>query len=214
MLAPFRGVRYAEGRVSGLAEVTSPPYDVIAPDKQNKLMASDPHNVARLIMPHPAGAAGDRYRDAACVLEAWLAEGILVPDPVPALYVYEQVTAGADGSPAGADGSPAGWAALLQRGLIGALRLVPLDAGIVLPHEDVAPGQVTGSRELMEATQANLEPIFLRYDGAITPGAAARIVEQAAACRRPLAQALTPDGLRHRLWAITDEAELAEVDAD
>jgi hypothetical protein len=29
VLAPFRGVRYAEDRVSGLAEVTSPPYDVM-----------------------------------------------------------------------------------------------------------------------------------------------------------------------------------------
>jgi len=29
-LAPFRGLRYAQERVSGIAEVTSPPYDVIA----------------------------------------------------------------------------------------------------------------------------------------------------------------------------------------
>ena len=98
MLTPFRGVRYAEDRVSALAEVTSPPYDVIALDKENQLMASDPHNVGRLIMPHPAGAGRHRYRDAARALAAWLDEGILVPDPEPALYVYEQVTAAADGS--------------------------------------------------------------------------------------------------------------------
>ena len=30
-LAPFRGVRYASDRVSGIANVTSPPYDVIGP---------------------------------------------------------------------------------------------------------------------------------------------------------------------------------------
>jgi uncharacterized protein (DUF1015 family) len=228
MLTPFRGVRYAEDRVSALAEVTSPPYDVIALDKENQLMASDPHNVVRLIMPHPAGAGRHRYRDAARALAAWLDEGILVPDPEPALYVYEQVTAAADGSTAGPgigpdgqadgrdgrDGGRDGQAALIQRGLIGALRLVPLDAGIVLPHEDVAPGPVTGRRELMEATQANLEPIFLLYDGAITPGAAARIVEQVATCRPPLTQALTSDGLRHRLWAITDAAELDAIAAD
>jgi uncharacterized protein (DUF1015 family) len=228
MLTPFRGVRYAEGRVSGLAEVTSPPYDVIALDKENQLMASDPHNVVRLIMPHPAGAPDDLYRDAACALAEWQDEGILVPDPVPALYVYEQVTAGEDGTPAGEDGTPAGEDGrpaaedaspaaeprLIQRGLIGTLRLVPLEAGIVLPHEDIAPGPVAGRRELMEATQANLEPIFLLYDGGATPGAATRIVEQVASCRPPLVQALTSDGLRHRLWAITDEAELAAIAAD
>ena len=65
----------------------------------------------------------------------------------------------------------------------------------------------------MEATEANLEPIFLLYDGS-SPGAAARIVDQAAAGREPLVEALTNDGLRHRLWAITDEAELAAIAAD
>jgi uncharacterized protein (DUF1015 family) len=207
MLAPFRGVRYAEDRVSGLAEVTSPPYDVIAHDKQDQLMAADPHNVVRLILPRPvAGQPGDIYRDAARALGQWQDEGILVPDPVPALYVYEQLTVSEDGSDPAANG-------LVQRGLIGALRLAPLDAGTVLPHEDVAPGPVAGRRQLMEATRANLEPIFLLYDGS-TAGPATRIVEQAAGCRKPLLEALTEDGLRHRLWAITDDAELAAIAAD
>ena len=124
--------------MSGLAEVTSPPYDVIALDKEDQLMASDAHNVVRLILPrHPAGRPGGKYRDAALALRQWQDEGILVPDPVPALYVYEQMAVNQDGSPAGAG-------ALIQRGLIGALLLVPLNAGIVLPHEDVAPGPVAG----------------------------------------------------------------------
>jgi uncharacterized protein (DUF1015 family) len=207
LLAPFRGVRYAEDRVSGLAEVTSPPYDVIALDKEDQLMAADPHNVVRLILPrHPAGRPGGKYHDAACALRQWQANGILVADPVPALYVYEQLAVGEDGRPTAAG-------ALIQRGLIGALLLAPLDAGIVLPHEDVAPGPVKGRRQLMEATQANLEPIFLLYDGS-TPGAAAIIIERAAACREPLVEALTSDGLRHRLWAISDGAELAAIAAD
>jgi uncharacterized protein (DUF1015 family) len=252
MLAPFRGVRYAEARVSGLAEVTSPPYDVIAVDRERQLMAADPHNVVRLIMPHPAGAPGQVYRAAGRALAAWQDEGILVPDPEPALYVYEQVQLPGNGSPAagqwqaaaaadlprpagaadaagaaettgaadaaGAAG-PAGaaettGAGSLQRGLIGALRLVPLDAGIVLPHEDVAPGPVAGRRALMEATQANLEPILLMYDGDSGPGTAARIIEQVATGREPLLQARTSDGLRHRLWAVTDAAELAAIAAD
>ena len=54
---------------------------------------------------------------------------------------------------------------MLQRGLIGAVRLAPPGARIVLPHEDVMPGPVRGRRQLMEATQANLEPIFLLYEG-------------------------------------------------
>jgi uncharacterized protein (DUF1015 family) len=73
---------------------------------------------------------------------------------------------------------------------------------------------VTGRRELMEATQANLEPIFLLYDGGRPPGAATQVVEAVAAGGPPLAEALTEDGLRHRLWAVTDPAQLAAVAAD
>ena len=198
MLTPFRGVRYAEDRVSGLAEVTSPPYDVIAADNEDQLMAADPHNVVRLILPrHPEGQPGSPYTDAARDLSGWLADGILAADPAPALYVYEQA----------ADGR-----GVLQRGLIGALGLVPYAARVVQPHEDVAPGPVAGRRQLMEATQANLEPIFLLYQGG--NGAASRLVDSVADNRPPLAEADTADGLRHRLWAITDPAELAAIAGD
>jgi len=210
VLKPFRGVRYAEARVSGLAEVTSPPYDVIASENEDQLLAADPHNVVRIIRPHhPAGQPGSSWDDAAADLRQWLADGILVPDDAPALYVYEQFAASRDGRPD-----------RLQRGLIGAVELVPRKAGIVQPHEAVAPGPVAGRLALMEATQANLEPIFLLYDGRgghdghDRASAATRIVTETAAGRPPLAQATTADGIRHRLWAITDPAELDRIAAD
>lgn len=187
-------------------------------------MAADPHNVVRLILPRSvAGRPGGEYRHAAVLLRRWQDEGILATDSEAALYLYEQ--AAVSGDELGRDGGDAGIGArdgggpdgggpdgMVQRGLIGALRLAPLDAGIVLPHEDVSPGPVAGRLQLMEATQANLEPIFLLYDGS-TPGAAARVVAEAAR-REPLLDALTGDGLRHRLWAITDPADLKAISAD
>jgi uncharacterized protein (DUF1015 family) len=197
VLAPFRGVRYAEDRVSGLAQVTSPPYDVIGTDYETRLMAADPHNVVRLILPlHPQGEPGSPFQDAAADLAGWLADGILAVDPVPALYVYEQADAGQ----------------VIQRGLIGALGLVPYAAGIVQPHENVMPGPVAGRRQLMEATRANLEPIFLLYQG--ENGQATKLVDAVADGQVPLAEAVTADGLRHRLWAVTGPAELAAIAAD
>jgi uncharacterized protein (DUF1015 family) len=206
-MAPFRGVRYARDKVSGLAEVTSPPYDVIAHDIEDQLIAADPHNVVRLILPrHAPGYEGNVYDDAARTLREWRREQILRPDPEPSLYVYEQAVPGPPDH--GQEAS-----AVLQRGLIGALRLSPLEAGVVRPHEDVAPGPVAGRLQLMEATQANLEPIYLLYDGS-ERGAAARIVDDTAAARRPLVDTVTGDGIRHRLWAVTDPAELAAIAAD
>jgi uncharacterized protein (DUF1015 family) len=101
----------------------------------------------------------------------------------------------------------------VQRGLIGALRVLPLGAGVIRPHENVAPGPVAGRLQLMEATQANLEPIFLLYDGT-GHGAAARVVAQAATGREPLVDAVTADGVRHRLWAVSDPSELAAIAED
>ena len=197
-LAPFRGLRYAPDRVSGLAEVTSPPYDVIFSDKEDQLMAADPHNVVRLILPRPVdGEVGGEYEHAAQSLREWREQQILVTDPDPALYVYEQA-------------GPA----MVQRGLIGAVRLVPPEAGVVLPHEDVSPGPVAGRLRLMTETQANLEPIFLLYDGGDgDPGPAARIIARTAE-NPPLMEAHTSDGLRHRLWAITDPGEVTAIADD
>jgi uncharacterized protein (DUF1015 family) len=210
-LAPFRGLRYATERVSGLAEVTSPPYDVIARDRADQLLAADPHNVVRLILPREQpGQPGGGYRDAARRLRDWQDEQILRTDPEPSLYVYEQAAAGVP--------SAAG-ARVLQRGLIGALRLSPPDAGVVRPHEDVAPGPVAGRLQLMEATQANLEPIFLLHDGthggngSSGIGATSRVVAEAAD-GRPLAEFQTRDGIRHRLWVVTGPGELAAIAAD
>jgi uncharacterized protein (DUF1015 family) len=203
VLAPFRGIRYAADRVSDLAGVTSPPYDVIAHDIEAQLIAADPHNIVRLILPHAAGPpGGGRYEGAAAALRQWQDERVLVADPAPGLYVYEQARPGTGGTE------------VLQRGLIGGLGLRPPEDRVILPHEDVMPGPVTGRRELMEATQANLEPIFLLYDGGRPPGAATQVVEAVAAGEPPLAEALTEDGVAHRLWAVTDPAKLAAVAAD
>jgi uncharacterized protein (DUF1015 family) len=201
-LAPFRGLRYAQDRVSGLAEVTSPPYDVIAQDAAAQLRAADPHNVVRLILPrHDLGNPGNAYTEAALLLRDWQEQGILLPDPRPALYVYEQALREGE---------------VIQRGLIGALRLVPLGSGPVLPHEDVMPGPVAGRRQLMEATGANLEPIFLLYDGDGdgADGAASRLVAQVAESRPPLVIVDTDDGIEHRLWALEDPADHVVVAAD
>nr|WP_084713683.1 DUF1015 domain-containing protein [Streptacidiphilus rugosus] len=196
-LSPFRGLRYNPEQVDSLAAVTSPPYDVVDPDGRVRLEDSDPHNVVRLILPRPEPTAEDGYRHAARLLGDWQREGVLAADPVPALYVYEQQTAPEDGG-------------LLQRGLIGALAVSDARAGMVLPHEDVMPRPVADRVGLMRTTKANLEPLLLTYRG---DGRAAGVVEQAAA-GEPLIETSTSDGTRHRLWAVTDPAQLAAVSAD
>ncbi|POX36592.1 DUF1015 domain-containing protein [Streptomyces sp. Ru73] len=191
-LHTFRGLRYAPHRVSSLTAVTSPPYDVVVrPDGVRHLETADPYNIVRLILPHAIDPA-TRHRKAADTLARWRAEGVLTPDPQPALYVYEQRKGD-----------------VLQRGIIGALSL----DGPVLPHEDVIPEVVEDRAALMRAAAANFEPLLLSYRGEGTATGATAVIERATE-RPPLLATTTEDGFAHRLWAVTDPAELAEVSAD
>ncbi|GAA5087743.1 uncharacterized protein (DUF1015 family) [Thermocatellispora tengchongensis] len=195
-LRPFHGVRYTVGDV---ARVTSPPYDLIGEDDARALLSSHPNNVVRLILP---GADRHRYAEARDTLSAWLAEGVLAADPEPAIYVYEQ-SAGDR---------------VLQRGLIGDVALTPPERRIILPHEDVMPGPVADRLALMRTTQANLEPIFLLYEGGEST---ARLLTEVATTRAPVTDVVVEDGnggpgpaRRHRLWAITDASEIALLNDD
>ncbi len=142
-----------------------------------------------------ARAAGEA---AAARLGDWLTQGALAADGAPALYVYEQ--------------RGAGW---VQRGLIG---LVAVGTGAVHPHEGVMAGPVAGRRELMKATRSNLEPILLVYNGGSpdgsSRGSASLLADRTTDSQEPLACAVTDDGIRHRLWAVTDPLVQATIAAD
>jgi uncharacterized protein (DUF1015 family) len=189
-LEPFRAVRYAPSKVSSLAAVTSPPYDLIDDEALNRFMADEPHNIVRLILPQ------QDYGEAAETLRSWLASGVLRVDAEPALYVYEEAGEG-----------------VLQRGLIGALGVHEPGSRVILPHEDVYPGPIRDRLALMTATRANLEPIFLLYDGE-GGSSTSRLVDEVASSSAPLLETSTGDDVRHRLWAITDPSLHASIAAD
>ncbi|WP_285698225.1 DUF1015 domain-containing protein [Actinomadura sp. NBRC 104412] len=178
-LAPFRGVRFAPS--IDPEAVTSPPYDLLDREQVERLKAGGGHNIVRITLPTD-------YGEAAATLRRWLDDGSLVHDPDPALYVYE--TAG-------------------QRGLIGALGLRPESDRVILPHENVYPGPVRDRLALMVETRANLEPIFLVYEGG---GDASQILDEAVD-GSPLMDFHTGDQ-RHRLWRIADPALHARIAAD
>ncbi|WP_406351141.1 DUF1015 domain-containing protein [Streptomyces sp. NBC_00658] len=196
-LNPFRGLRYDPDRVGSLAAVTSPPYDVVVrPDGLLHLESADPHNIVRLILPQDSTPTA-RNQQAAETLHRWLSEGVLTTDTEPGLYVYEQRDGGG----------------MLQRGIIGALRLSEPADGVVLPHEDVMPHVIADRAALMRATSANLEPLLLTYRGNGSRVGTAAVIERTAQ-HPPLLSTTTEDGFSHRLWAVTDPADLAEIQTD
>lgn len=190
-LAPFRALRFAVGP-ERLGTLLCPPYDVIDAAERTRLLATDPHNAVALVLPVAPGASdeeGEAYRRAASQLTDWTVDGELAVDDVPALYVYEMRTPDKPAEPG-----------TVTRGLVGAVELRDPADGVILPHENTMAGPVADRLALMTATEANLEPIYLVYDGGGPASQVVADVDPAAV----LASAQTPDGTAHRLWAITD----------
>ncbi|MDQ4085224.1 MAG: DUF1015 domain-containing protein, partial [Actinomycetota bacterium] len=147
VLRPFRATRYGPAAGGDPVAVTSPPYDVIDEATVERLYASHPYNVVRLILPRRFARAPS-YDGVSRLLQEWRTSEVLVEDDEPALYVYEYAVGDH-----------------VVRGLVGALGLRDRRTGTVLPHEDVMAGPVRDRAELIERTGTNLEPILLVYDG-------------------------------------------------
>lgn len=197
-LSPFRARRYADqGR---LAARLSPPYDVVDDAERAELLAADPDNIVAVILPRTEDGS-DPYDEAARRVARWCDDAsgdpVLALDDAPALYVYDM---------ASAHGT--------TRGLVGALELRDPADGVVLPHEDVMAGPVADRLALMAATDANLEPIYLVYPGGGAASALVAAVDAPGTGREPVVDVTTPDGTRHRLWAVTDPATHQAVAAD
>jgi uncharacterized protein (DUF1015 family) len=185
-IAPLTPLRYDLSRLlHGLASVVAPPYDVISPDQRAELAAKDPHNVVRLILPE--GEGDKKYAHAAKLLADWRGSGVLTRDHEPGFYRYDQSFL-----PPSGEGK-----AITRRGFLALVRLEPLSAGIVLPHERTLTGPKEDRLKLFRATQANLSPGFMLYrdprgelDGPL--GSA-----------QPIAEFSTPDGVHHALAKVT-----------
>jgi uncharacterized protein (DUF1015 family) len=191
-LEPLRAWRFVAGKVSALGAVTSPPYDVLEPAIVRRLTDSDLHNMVRLILPRDPELGPGRYDEPARRLAEWQRAGVVIQDQRPALYVYEQRLGDA-----------------VLCGLVGLLGLDPARR-VVLPHEGVMQHWVDDRLELMEATDADLEPILLAYgDG----GAASDAVDVARS-GEPWLVADTENGAQHRIWRIDDPAALATIAAE
>ena len=197
-IRPFRALRYDPAAIADLALVVAPPYDVIDPAEQARLLARHPANVVRLDMPReePGDQPDDRYRRAARTLAGWRSDGTFHKDPHPSIYVYEQdyVVPGTD-------------VARVQRGFFGRLRLEPFGPGSgVLPHERTMAEPREDRYKLLRATGVNTSPVIGLYEDADGSG---RAVLDAATARPADLDVTDDDGVRHRLWAVPSDGDAA-----
>jgi uncharacterized protein (DUF1015 family) len=182
---PFPAIRFAStGPAEDLSARCSPPYDVIEPEAHDALLAADPHNVVRLILP-------DRYEDADRLFRDWQADGTVVVDDEPTFSIYRMSYSDDDGD---------------QRTTTGVIGGLALDRDGVLPHERTLPKAKSDRLELLRATRANFEPIWgLSLGRGLTA-----LLEPSDA---PVAAAVDADGARHELYRLDDPGRVEAVSA-
>jgi uncharacterized protein (DUF1015 family) len=192
-VVPFHGLRFDESKAGPLAELISPPYDVISHEQREALYARSPYNVVRLEegKTEPGdGASSNKYTRAKATLEDWIGKGVLRVDTSPAFYLYDHYFV-------------VGGERVRRRGFLGALRLYQEGRGIVRPHERTFPRAKTDRLNLLRATRTNTSPVFGLF--ADEKGAVAAALE-AWMVRGParLVADVRDGEERHLVWALDD----------
>lgn len=194
---PLHGIRYTRKAAGNLAEIITPPYDVISVEAQERYYARNPYNVIRLELgkDEPGDSAlNNRYSRAATLLAEWRTEHILREDDMPGFYLYQQTFALAGQS-------------YTRTSLLARVRLEPWSARVILPHEHTMAKPKDDRLKLLEACATNLSPIMSLYDD--PQGRLRRLLGPYAA---EAEVQITDDAQEgHRLQPITDEQQVALI---
>lgn len=149
-IIPFRGLRYNQEKVSNLASVVTPPYDVIDESAQARYYAENPANIIRLelglIFPEDT-SSNNRYTRAAQYLEKWIEDETLIQEEKAALYLYQQEFLSRGEK-------------VIRTGFICGLKVEDYANGNVLPHEETLSKPKADRLQLMRATSSNFSSIF------------------------------------------------------
>ncbi len=191
-IVPFKGVLYNPELLKQAASLICPPYDVISGELQQQLYESSPFNAIRLELP----LESDPYSAAALRLEEWLRDGELLQDSEPALYPYFQTFEDSEGR------------SHTRCGFFAAMRLYEFAEKKVLPHEKTLSGPKADRLNLFRKTRTNISSIFGLYADAGKK--ADRLMKAFAESHEPVVDALF-QGVRNRMWRMTDPELLAEL---
>jgi uncharacterized protein (DUF1015 family) len=184
---PFHAIRYT---TDFLDPVIAPPYDVLSEADLDQLEARHEHNIVHIDVPRQRDGA-DRYAKAGALYRQWLADDVLHREDEPSFTLYR--ISFTDGSGRDRD----------IVGVLGALEVVDLGAGRVLPHERTTKKASTDRLDLMRATDANLSPVW----GLSLASGLTRLLTEPG---EPVGS-LTVDGVVHTVERVTDPGRVQAI---
>lgn len=190
----FQGLVPAPQHAAAVAAV---PYDVVNREESYALAHDQPLNLlhvdrAEIDLPLSVDPyAPEVYAKAKENFERLQAEGVLLRETAPALYLYRQTV-----------GSHS------QTGLVGVCHTEDYEQDVIKKHEKTRPDKEDDRTRLVDTLSANTGPIFLTYRGRPAIDA---IIQGHMAAHAPQHDFTADDGVRHQVWRLP-AAECAQLE--
>jgi len=199
-ILPFKGLRYNEAKVGELSKVMTPPYDIISPAEQEEYYRMSDYNIIRLELGKEEpedNEHNNKYTRAAMYLSDWIEQQVIIREPEPSLYVYQQLFKLSDGTE------------YTRTGFIGLVRLEEFSKGVILPHENTLSKPKADRLQLMRACSANFSQIFGLYDDPekTVPMLLCQYISE----NSPVLQVEAIEGIIEKLWVISDQEIIARI---
>ncbi|MCJ8163569.1 DUF1015 domain-containing protein [Pontibacter sp. E15-1] len=146
-ILPLRAWRYNHTLDQQIDDLTAPLFDVVS-EKQRQALYRNPNNSIHLSVP----LGDDPAAEAARTLQRWKAEGILLQDHLPGIYVYYQYFR-----------LPGVEKEFVRKGFVCNIKAYDWHERVLLRHENTIPSAVNDRIALLEETELNTSPTHGLY---------------------------------------------------
>ena len=172
------------------------PYDVVNRDEACELAQGNRYSFLHVgradidlsadVDPHDPRV----YSTAREALDRLVAQGVLVREGAPALYLYRQIMNGR-----------------AQTGVVGCVHIDDYEQDVIRKHEKTRPDKEDDRTRHVLTLEAHAEPVFLTYRGRPQID----VLSEAVLATDPVYDFTAPDGVRHTVWRISDPASWVEA---
>ena len=176
--------------------MASVPYDTVDSDEARKLAEGNAESFLHVIRPEidlPPDTdvhADEVYTRAAENLAGFRADGLLVEEDAPCLYVYRQRMGGH-----------------VQRGVVACCNVDEYRKDLIRKHEKTRPDKENDRTRHMVTLKAHVGPVFTTYRDSAEIDAIVESVEKT----DPLFDFTAPDGIGHTVWRVGETAALEDA---
>jgi uncharacterized protein (DUF1015 family) len=177
------------------SRVASVPYDVVDRREAAELARGNSHSflhVGRSDIDLPEGTDPHDpriYSQARSALDRLIAEGVLIRDSEPTLYLYRQVMEGRT-----------------QTGVVGCVHVDDYETNVIRKHEKTRPDKEDDRTRHVLTLNAHAEPVFLAYRPRREIASAVERLLRSI----PLYDFTTADAVRHTVWRVPDADTVVE----